>query len=1327
MDLLNRPPPLDFTGNVAENWRLFEQDFDVFVSAAHPKADKKTRSYILLNLAGREAIQRSKGFQYADGESSEDPDVLKQKFAELCKPKTNLTIQRHKFNTRNQGTNESFNAYLSDLKIKAASCMFGDLKNDLMVDRIVCGIQSDTVRKLLLRTEDLTLDKAVKICQIHELSETRVQELQKEKTEKSATVDAMGSTSSGRKSGNFRGRGQLPAKSNTGSSRGTPQSKSQTPAAPDTRDTRAPICSNCGLQHHHTDRCPATGQSCFYCGKLNHWDSVCRSKPRGQSRRRKQFQKFPNRQRGKSGTPRQVHTLQPDEEYFVLDSFEVHHVDREEHEAYGILSVGSTNLKLKLDTGAHTNVLPKSSLVDINCEINTNDSVQLKTYSGHTIQTIGSTTLSCLRDNVEYPVKFHIVQESVKPVLGLNDCLRLNFVHLSVDHVTQPNSDSLSHADILKDYQDLFSGKLGTLPVVYKMKLSPDCDPVIRSPRKIPLAVEPLVLNKLANMEKLKVITPVIEPTDWVSSMVAVKKKDKDDIRICIDPRDLNVALQREHYPMRTIEEVLKHIPNAKYFTVLDASNAYWQIQLDEASSYLTTFSTPYGRYRFLRMPFGLKSAAEVFQKAMDHLFKDYPCQNVVDDMLIWGATESEHDAKLIKVLNRAREIGLQLKSDKCKFKVQEVKYVGHILSHEGLKPDPEKTRAITDMPVPTDSQSLHRYLGMITYLAKFIPRLSEIATPLRQLIKQDSVWHWDKQHQKAFEAINDAISNPPLLKYYDPSKPLKLSCDASKSGLGAALLQDDIPIAYASKALTPTQSNYAQIEKELLAVLFGCQKFDDYVYGHHVYVETDHKPLEVIMKKPLFSTPVRLQRMLLQLQRYDIDVHYHPGKELTIADTLSRAHLKDNFDVNTDFEILTITHFSSESVQKVKQATQDDGNMQKLVSYIRNGWPRTSSGMPADLKHFHAFRDELVIDNGIILKGLKTVVPQSLTQDYVKQLHKGHLGAESTKRLAREFLYWHGMAMDIDSYVNSCTTCNSLKPHQPKEPLLLHEIPTRPFQITATDLFEWNNMTYIVLVDSYSGFYELSSLSSTTSHAVISKLKSYFARHGVPNVLFSDNGPQYSSKDFTDFAKEWNFCHRTSSPNYPQSNGLAENAVKAAKTLLEKCKLDNSDPHLALLHVRNTPRDVMLGSQVQRLMSRRTRTPLPISAHLLMPDVKNPKSVTRRLKELRMQQKAYFDRSAHSLSKLEKSDVVRLQTPKGHQIPATVRRCSDEPRSYVVTANNREYRRNRRHLLKVSEPEGVDQSDDDLASYDIDLDRPPARPVRNRRPPQYLEDYVRD
>ena len=340
----------------------------------------------------------------------------------------------------------------------------------------------------------------------------------------------------------------------------------------------------------------------------------------------------------------------------------------------------------------------------------------------------------------------------------------------------------------------------------------------------------------------------------------------------------------REHYPMRTIEEVIKRMPNATFFTVLDASNAYWQIPLDERSSYLTTFGTPYGRYRFKRLPFGIKSAAEVSQKTIDHLFQGYPCESVVDDMLIWRSTEAEHDKRLLKVLNHAREIGLQLKTDKCKFKVKEVKYVGHILTKDGLKPDPEKTKAIKEMPIPTDSQGVHRYLGMITYLAKFIPKLSETATPLRELIKKDEAFHWEDCHQKAYEDINQAISSPPILKFYDPNKPLTLTCDASKSGVGAAILQEGMPIAYASKAFTPAQVNYAQIEKELYAVMFGCQRFDDFIYGHKVRVETDHKPLEIITKKPLLSAPTRLQKMLLVLQRYDIDICYRPGKRTSYS-----------------------------------------------------------------------------------------------------------------------------------------------------------------------------------------------------------------------------------------------------------------------------------------------------------------------------------------------------------------------------------------------------------------------------------------------------------
>jgi hypothetical protein len=311
----------------------------------------------------------------------------------------------------------------------------------------------------------------------------------------------------------------------------------------------------------------------------------------------------------------------------------------------------------------------------------------------------------------------------------------------------------------------------------------------------------------------------------------------------------LNNAIQRPHHPMRTIEEIAARIPNAKYFTVLDASEAFYQIPLTESSSYKTTCNSPHGRFRFLRMPYGIKSASEVFQKAMDHLFSGQPCEIIVDDILVWGTTEKEHDTRLLKVLDRARAINLKLKLKKFQFKVKEISYVGHLLTGDGLKPDPDKVRAITDMPEPEDAKAIQRFLGMVVYLAKFIPKLSDIAAPLRQLVTKDAVWQWEETHKQAFLDIKTAIASPPVLQYYDVKKDVTLPCDASQKGLGAACLQDGVPVAYASRALTQTQQGYAQIEKELLAVVFACNTFYDYVYGRRITVETDHKPLEIIVK----------------------------------------------------------------------------------------------------------------------------------------------------------------------------------------------------------------------------------------------------------------------------------------------------------------------------------------------------------------------------------------------------------------------------------------------------------------------------------------------
>ena len=263
---------------------------------------------------------------------------------------------------------------------------------------------------------------------------------------------------------------------------------------------------------------------------------------------------------------------------------------------------------------------------------------------------------------------------------------------------------------------------------------------------------------------------------------------------------------------------------------------------------------------------------------------------------------------------------------------------------------------------------------------------------------------------------------------------------------------------------------------------------------------------------------------------------------------------------------------------------------------------------------------------------------------------------------------------------------CNSCKPHQQREPLKLHNISERPWSLVATDLFYWNGTDYVVVTDSFSGWFEFAMLGNTSSRMVIGKLKEIFARYGIFDVLYSDNGPQYSSEEFQKFAREWGFNHVTSSPYHPQSNGLAERAVRSAKDLLEKCKRDGTDINLAMLNQRNTPRDEVLGSPAQRLMSRRLKSTIPCTDDLLKSQQLDGSLIKDRLNQKREQQKKFYDKQTKSLPALESGDVIRMQTPKGYNQLGFVMRAAEQPRSFVVKSQGQEYRRNRRHLLKVPE-----------------------------------------
>ena len=325
-----------------------------------------------------------------------------------------------------------------------------------------------------------------------------------------------------------------------------------------------------------------------------------------------------------------------------------------------------------------------------------------------------------------------------------------------------------------------------------------------------------------------------------------------------------------------------------------------------------------------------------------------------------------------------------------------------------------------------------------------------------------------------------------------------------------------------------------------MLAIVFSLEKFHHHTYGRLVQVFSDHKPLEKIFKKALAAIPRRLQGMRMRLQAYDIEVIYQPGPTLHIADLLSRSHLPSKPDPNSEeFEHVNMAQFlpiSDERLIEIKVETEADATLQLLEETILQGWPDNKEHVPPQIFPYFSTRDELSIQDGLVFRGERVVVPAKLRHDIKNKIHTSHMGAESCLRRARECLFWPGMSAEIRQLVAQCETCAKFSTSQQKETLKTHELPSRPWQKIAVDLFECKSQDYMVTVDYFSSYWEVDKLSSTTATAVIQKLKPHFARYGSPEVLVSDNGPQFASAEFARFSKTWDFDHCTSSPEHHQS-----------------------------------------------------------------------------------------------------------------------------------------------------------------------------------------------
>ena len=889
---------------------------------------------------------------------------------------------------------------------------------------------------------------------------------------------------------------------------------------------------------------------------------------------------------------------------------------------------------------------------------------------------------------------------------------------------------------ILDKYIDVTSG-IGCIPGTCTLKYDPSVKPVAHPPRLIPAALRDAVKSKLDMLEKHDIIqrVPVGTPTPWCSSLHTVLKKNRNDVRITIDPKDLNKALLREYHPIVTVEDVITRTHGSTYFTVLDANQGFFQIKLDDESALLTSFNTPFGRYFYKRLPMGISSAPEIYQRAMTELFSGISgVEIVMDDILVHGPTLEQHNATLNAVLQRCRDKNLKLNKAKIKLAQREVEYVGQVLTPDGVKVSKDKIKAVVEMPRPTEINHVHTLLGMVNYTMKFIPDLSIITEPLRQLIKESSQrnfeFHWDPVHENAFATLKHKLTSSPVLRYYSLNEPVVLSCDASQLGLGMVLLQGNRPVAYASKSLTQAEYAYSQIEKEMLAIVVACRKFHTYIYGRSdVTIETDHLPLIRIMDKPLHLVPLRLQKMRMRLQQYDFKLIHKPGKDIPVPDNLSRRPLKETRTEMPEFDVLlmnvrSITSFSPRRLKQIAEETAKDEALSMLKKVIKTGWPVMKKEADPLIRPYWDFKEEMNVIDEIVLRAERVVIPCTMQKEILNILHESHQGMVKTKQLAKDLIYWPGINGEIEHMISKCSPCQRHRNYQSKEPMKPSEVPSEPWSVIATDLFDCIGRKFLIVVDYYSEWFEFSLLGQdTTAERVIKETKKIFSCHGIPHKVISDNGPPFNSYKYKNFSKDFDFEHVTMSPYHSQTNGLVEKAVGIVKNAIIKCQEDGRDLTLALLNIRNTPRSNEIGSPAQRLMGRRTRTLIPTSQHLLKPKTLDPSVVQSSMNDKRQLAKSYYDKGSKDLQKLSDGDTVRIRDHRAKVWEPAQLLPHDEAfddRSYLVkTTEGRIKRRNRRDLLKTRET--------DIYREDMDLDDtqqlnpPPFPPLPAASPPRPL------
>ena len=710
---------------------------------------------------------------------------------------------------------------------------------------------------------------------------------------------------------------------------------------------------------------------------------------------------------------------------------------------------------------------------------------------------------------------------------------------------------------ILETYRDVVAlkgEKLGrTQNIKHTIVLNSNAKPFFIPNYRLPISQRTIVDELITKMKEEGIVVPSKSP--YNSPMLLVPKKD-GSFRLVIDFRKLNTLTVPDRMPMPVINDVLSQLGGAKVFSSLDMLSGYWQVPMDEESKHLTAFSTHNEHLQFQVMPFGLTSAPLTFVRLMFEILGNLKNVSVyLDDVIIFSKDIKSHFETLEIVLQRLRNAGLKINLAKCKLLVNELEFLGHKLTQDGIKMQEGKIKAIIDYPQPKSLKALRHFLGMIGYYRPFIKHFATIAKPLTELTKKDVPYVWEEAQNNAFNILKDCMVTDPILTYPDFTKEFFLACDASSTGLGAVLLQKGScrmkAISYASRVLNDTERRYSTTERECLALFWGLRKFRHLILGYRVNVLTDHKPLLDLFKRRNFTDNMKFNRWFIAVLEFMPQFQYIPGRFNTLADGLSRTFEESEKVVSTNSFCFSCQIVDLD-LERMKVEQDRDPVIRNIVGEILLG--------EQEITGFNIINNLLYKTSE---KCNRLYIPNSLRKEVLTLVHShklaGHPGIKKTCRTISRNYYWPKCTKEAINFVKACVICNQHKGVVSRPaPLEKYDYELLPFEKVTMDFmgpFSTANsgMKYcLVFIDYLTRYVEIVPTRDRTAASVAEALrKCIITRHSCPRVLMSDNAAEFTSDILIRLCQFYNVKKVEITAYKPSSNGAVERQNKKIKEVL--------------------------------------------------------------------------------------------------------------------------------------------------------------------------------